>query len=898
VHNDTTGDARQKTGSKPKTFLDRFWTQVIAHPTHEALVDSATTYTYDALGRRVRQMAARLRSLNLGSGSRVGVLLERNVEAIIAILAILECGAAYVPIDLRIPPDRLSSLLENADLQRVIVGKNAPAELISLITTHTSSAVLLLEEIAAPATSTTSTSSTIWTIDTPPTAKPAELAYLIYTSGSTGVPKGVSITHANLHHLLSAWNNVMLDAGQPNNHRSLLLSSLSFDASVAELFWPLSSGGTLVVAPDPTSVAIDIPVGEIIQRHCVTHLQCTPTRATLMLADSEDRASLKNIAHLVIGGEAVPTLLAKELLGAGVRRITNAYGPTEATVWATTCEIDADMLETAPAITPLGPPLRNVYIEILDPDGKPVTGTEIGELVLGGPLVSQGYFRNKQLTDERFGRFDFQGRRLHGYRTGDLVSRRPDGNLDFHGRADHQVKIRGHRIELGEIEAVLATDTTVQQAAVCLDPAHIGQLVAFVVARGLATPVPEDLQRRLRRRLPEIMVPSRYLVVRDLPKTTSEKVDRPRLVEMLRELSISNSEPTQEPANRPPEFATDLDLMQSDFAIALDLAKVGSDEDFFALGGHSLQVVELVTRVESRTGFRVPLRTILLAPTPRLLAERLVALSLAKSKPNNDVDDDATRLLVRFRSRVESSSRNLFLIHGAAGNVLRFRALARELRDIVEVIGVQCAGLEGECEPDSSLEQMVLRYADLIERENRAESVDLGGYSAGGLVALHLAAELRSRGKSIRSLVLLDSFESNVLEPSIPRKLLSATRNARQRDGRTVSDFVRSARTGWSRRADWDHVGTVAASSMGYHDLYDHHVRIMRGVRPAPLLDSPALLLRCSVENPLRTRTYNQALRCPSETTQVWVDCKHDELMTGENIEPVTKAMRAFLLHH
>jgi amino acid adenylation domain-containing protein len=896
--NDSTRDAappqtaKPRVQTKPRTFLDRFWGQVARVPSHEALADANTSYTYEHLGQRVRTDALRLRSLGVQPGSRIGLLVERNAEALIVLLAILECGAAYVPIDLRIPPDRLRGLLENADLDRVAVSASTRPELLTVIRAHTSSPFLTPEVIAntAPAAS----------VDPTSTLKPTDLAYLIYTSGSTGIPKGVPVSHGNLNHLLTAWDDVMLNsalhpkgATPDNHHRSLLLSSLSFDASVAELFWPLASGGTLVVAPDPTSAALDLPVGELIQAHRITHLQCTPTRATLMLADEQDRTALKSIEHLVIGGEAVPSLLAGELLAAGVQRITNAYGPTEATVWATTCELDARLLESAPAITPIGPPLRNMYLEIFDEAGNPVKGSEVGELVLGGPFVSRGYFRNKPLTQERFGRFDFQGRRLHGYRTGDLVSRRPDGNLDFHGRSDHQVKIRGHRIELGEIEAVLATDTTVQQAAVCVDPSHGGQLVAFIVARGTATPVAEDLQRRLRRRLPEIMVPGHYVVVNDLPKTTSEKVDRPKLTEMLRVQSeLLSSSVVTRPTGSGNDSRGPLDLLASDFAIALNLASVAPDDDFFDLGGHSLQVVELLARVESRTGVRVPLRTILGASTPRLLAEHIE--SLRSSAPRTGAET-ASGLIVRFRSRAESAPRNLFLVHGAAGNVLRFRPLAHDLRDTVEVIGVQCAGLEGECAPDDSLEAMVLRYADLIENENRGESVELGGYSAGGLVALHLAAELKSRGKTIRSLVLLDSFESNILEPSIPKKLLTATRNARQREGLTIAQFIRGARAGWSRRADWDEAGMVASRAMGYHDLYDHHVRIMQGVRPAPLLDSPALLLRCAIENPLRTRTYNQALRCPKQTTQVWIDCKHDELMTGPSVEPITRAMRTFL---
>jgi amino acid adenylation domain-containing protein len=890
VRKEKTGTDRPEAGTKSKTFLDRFWLQVGLQGDKEALVEATNTYTYYAVGERVARLAEGFRSYDIGSGCRIGILLPRNVEAIVAILAILECGAAYVPIDLRIPPERLVKVLENADLHRVVVGPNVPIDLLSVIDAHSPGKALPLDEVAlAPPHLTRLAPEPV------PTAKPADLAYLIYTSGSTGVPKGVPISHANLNHLLSAWDDVMLGSNESNHHRSLLLSSLSFDASVAELFWPLASGGTLVVAPDPSAMALDISVGEIIERHRITHLQCTPTRATLMLADAEDRASFKRVSHLVIGGEAVPTLLARELLAAGVQRITNAYGPTEATVWAATSEIDADTLQTAPAITPLGPPLRNVYIEVLDADGKPVDGTATGELVLGGPLVSKGYFRNKQLTDERFGRFDFQGRRLHGYRTGDLVSRRPDGSLDFHGRIDHQVKIRGHRIELGEIEAVLATDATVQQAAVCVDDAHGGQLVAFVVARGGTTPVPEDLQRRLRRRLPEVMVPHRYIVVTDLPKTTSEKVDRSRLNEILSEHTILLEHRAPQLSVDGHATVTDLDLMKSDFAIALGLPTVEADDDFFVLGGHSLQVVELIVRIEARTGVRVPLRKILLASTPRLLDGQIKP---AKAGRDRAAEDNTNHLLVRFRGRVEASSRSLYLIHGAAGNVLRFRALAQDLRDVVEIVGIQCAGLEGECEPDQSLEAMVLRYSDIIEQDNRSEFVDLGGYSIGGLVALHLAAELRSRGKTVRSLVLLDSFETNVLEPNLPKKLLSATRNAREREGRTVLEFVRSARAGWSRRADWDQAGTIAANSMGYRDLYDHHVRIMRGVRPAPLLNSSALLLRCAVENPLRTRTYNQALRCPEETTQVWINCKHDELMTGETVTPITTAMRGFLLKH
>jgi amino acid adenylation domain-containing protein len=903
---------RAEIRTRPKTFLDRFWGHVLDRSDHEALVDDSTKYSYAKLGQKVTDAAANLRSLGVAPRTRVGLFVERNVDAIVAVLAILEVGATYVPIDLRVPEERLEILLQNADLASVVIGQDISTEALELFKKHTSNGVICAVDLGkAPREYLTTERN-----------KSSDIAYVIYTSGSTGAPKGVPISHGNLFHLLRSWDHVLLRSPYEkdprklptNTHRSLLLSSLSFDASIAELFWPLASGGTLVVAPDASRSVLDLAVGERIKTHGVTHMQCTPTRATLMLADDEDRLALQHIRHLVIGGEAVPTVLARELLQSGVGRLTNAYGPTEATVWATTCEIDATLMDSSPAICPIGSPLRDVSVAIVGPDGQPVFGTQTGELILGGPFVSKGYFRNPDRTQTQFGRFDFQGRLLHGYRTGDLVSRRTDGHLDFHGRADQQVKIRGHRIELGEIEAILATDATVQQAAVSLDPDVPNQLVAFLVARVPNSISPEDLGNRLRRRLPEVMIPSRYIVVDDLPKTTSEKVDRETLASLLRTTFRAAEFRPDAQLDRAGlrqlafDIADPVALLAEDFATVLDKQIVLPSDDFFALGGHSLQVVELLARIEQRTGLRVPIRTILVASTPRDLAARIALQSVASStahpggsqghqaSPHAAVDDQTrTNLAVRFRPRSQGRERTLYLIHGAAGNVVRFRGLAQSLQDLVEIVGIQCAGLEGETLPDQTLAEMVLRYADVVEHDSSSKTVELGGYSAGGIVALHLAAELKRRGMTVRSFVLLDSFEANVLPSTITKKLRVLTDNVRHRQGLPLQRFLRTAAEGWKRRASWDRAGTEAALTMGYRDLFDHNVKLMQNVRSAPLAEAPALLLRCSIENPFRKRTYEQALRCPSQTTEVWIDAKHDELITGTNVAEIQVAMRTFL---
>jgi amino acid adenylation domain-containing protein len=356
--------------------------------TQNALVEGSRSISYQDLAIRAERFAERLASYGIRRGDRVGISLLRTAETVVTILGIHLCGAAYVPLDPELPPHRLAMMSESADVALIVVDddRNRPLwaadrECVSYFAIATATAT-----------------------GVPEGARGEDLAYVIFTSGSTGKPKGVPITHDNLRGLLHAWDNVM----GPQKHVSLWLSALSFDASVAEIFWPLHAGGTLAITPPARGPAgLGLSIGQLLCTHKVTHMQCTPTRAKMLLADPDDRAALAQIQHFVIGGEALPVALAKDLLAAGVQRLTNAYGPTEATVWATTFEVTNDSLQALgangnderTAVVPIGHPLDGVHVRILDEHGVEVAPGSVGELELAGVLVSPGYLHRSVQGD-------------------------------------------------------------------------------------------------------------------------------------------------------------------------------------------------------------------------------------------------------------------------------------------------------------------------------------------------------------------------------------------------------------------------------------------------------------------------------------------------------------------
>ncbi|WP_328855760.1 amino acid adenylation domain-containing protein [Microbispora hainanensis] len=533
------------------TLVDLVLDRVAAAPDAVAVVAEDRELTYRELAVRAAGLAARLRGRGVGRGSVVAVRMSRGPDMIVALLGVAMSGAAYLPVDPDYPASRVAYMIEDSGAALVLTD----ADLFS-------------DE--APA-------------DVPGRPSPDDTAYVLYTSGSTGRPKGVVVPHRALTNFLLAMRDLV---GSTPSDVWLALTSLSFDISALELYLPLVTGGRVVVAGAETA-RDGAALARLIADAGVTHVQATPSGWRVLLA-----GGLPPVVALA-GGEPLPLALAAELR-ARVSRLVNMYGPTETTIWSTAWEVPE-----RPGRVTIGRPIANTTVHVVDAEGAQVPIGVPGELLIGGAGVATGYLGRPELTAERFVR--------HGservYRTGDVVKWLADGTLEFLGRTDNQVKLRGHRVELGEIEAVLEAHPAVRQAVAAV---RDDLLVAFIVPGG-AGPL-DDLRRHVAGQLPGYMVPATFVTLDALPLTPNGKVDRKALPHPQ----------AAKPAGMPPR--TDAErLVAGVFAEVLGVENVGADDDFFALGGHSL----LATMVTARLPVRIPVRELFTRPTVAALAELL-----------------------------------------------------------------------------------------------------------------------------------------------------------------------------------------------------------------------------------------------------------------------------------
>ncbi|GIH41668.1 non-ribosomal peptide synthetase [Microbispora corallina] len=545
-------------------------------------------FTYAELGEASARIARRLAAEGAGPGSVVAVLAERSPATVAGLLGVMCSGAAYLPLDPGYPRARLSLLLADSGARHLLVDPAVPPAVLAEVLGEVPHDVRVISldrpgdhpavPLAAPG--------------------PDDPAYVLYTSGSTGRPKGVVVPHRALLNFLTAMES-LLGAGPDDVWLSL--TSLSFDISGLELYLPLTTGGRIVVA-DREAARDGDALARLIARSGVTHVQATPSGWRVLLdAAAADHAPGTGAAPrsvtALVGGEALPPALARDLR-ARVARLLNMYGPTETTIWSTAWEVPAE-----PRGVSIGRPIGNTQVYVVDESLELVPLGVPGELVIGGLGVATGYLGRPALTAERFvpDPYGAPGGRL--YRTGDVVRARPDGTLDYLGRADNQVKLRGHRIEPGEIEAALEAQPSVRQAVVAV---HDERLVAYVVG--------EADRDDLAARLPASMVPAVFVPMDALPLTPNGKVDRRALPAPERRLTREG---------RPPATAAERRVAEV-FAEVLGLgavSEVSAEDDFFALGGHSL----LATRVVARLGGRVPVRELFAHPDVAGLARVLEA---------------------------------------------------------------------------------------------------------------------------------------------------------------------------------------------------------------------------------------------------------------------------------
>ena len=561
-----------------------------AVPDLVALVSDETELTYAELHGRANRLARWLIGQEFGADDIVGLRMTTSIEFIVAMLAVLKAGAAYLPIDPAYPDDRIEYLITDARPRTVIRRQEFDAA----------------EQAAAKLSDAAVTDT-----DRLSPLHPEHLAYVIYTSGSTGQPKGVAVSH---HAIAEHVDGFIAEWSMTAEDRLLQSSSVSFDASLLDIFVTLSLGAQLIV-PKPEAFS-DIPyVADLISRHRVTVLHMVPSMLStlLMLPQVFNVEAWRQLRHVPVGGEALPGEVADKFAGHFDAELRNHYGPTEAVVCSTHMRVTGSH---GARVVPIGVPNRNVYAYVLDEELQPVPAEVIGELYLGGVQLARGYLGRPGLTAQRFVADPFHpGTRL--YRTGDLVRRNISGELEFVGRADEQIKIRGYRIELGEVESVIATHPAVRHCLVVPEDTAAGPMLAAYLVPISSADADLDLDEiraHTAAVLPEYMVPSAFAVIPEIPLTVSGKLDKRALPAPTAVAVRSYREPATATERR----------MCAIFARLFGWERVGAEDSFFGLGGHSLLAARLVAQIRAEFGVELTVRAVFDTPTPAGLAARVV----------------------------------------------------------------------------------------------------------------------------------------------------------------------------------------------------------------------------------------------------------------------------------
>jgi amino acid adenylation domain-containing protein len=708
-----------------------FAAQVQHNPEAVALVYEQEHLTYRQLDARANQLAHHLVQRGVGPEILVGLFLERSLELIVGMLAILKAGGAYLPLDVACPPDRLQFMVEDAGVRLVLTQRH------------------LVEQLPLDAAQAfcldTGWQTAVSLPDTPlpHRATPDNRAYVIYTSGSTGTPKGVQITHANVVRLMQQT--------QPwfqfdSRDVWTLFHSPAFDFSVWEIWGALLYGGKLVIVPYLISRSPEDFHALLLQQR-VTVLNQTPSAfQQLIRADEQagDQSEGLALRLVIFGGEALDFQSLRPWFarhGETMPQLVNMYGITETTVHVTYYPIRAsDAVSGKPGL--IGVPIPDLRLYVLDAHQQPVPLGVRGELYVGGAGLARGYLDRPELTAERFVADPFsEGVGTCLYRTGDLARWWPDGNLEYLGRIDHQVKLRGFRVELGEIEAVLGAHVEVAAAVVLAreDVPGDQRLVAYVVAQKPAAGLVEELKALAREKLPEYMVPAHIVLLEQWPLTSNGKVDRKALP--APDFSRADTDASFAAPGTPTE-----ELLAQIWSRVLRVPAVGVTDSFFALGGHSLLAIRLLLEVEQECGVRLSLASMLKAPTVREMAQLL---------SRRHQGDSQWSSLVPLQPLGERPP--LFCAPPGGGGVFYYRTLATHIGKDQPLYTLEPRGLGDDLTPHETFEEMATYFIEQIRTVQPTGPYYLGGFSAGGVIAYEMAQQLQRRGEEVALVLLLDT---------------------------------------------------------------------------------------------------------------------------------------------
>ena len=698
-----------------------FEEQVRRTPDAVAVVFNDRQLTYDELNKKANRLAQHLKKLDVKPEEIVGLALDRSVEMIVGLLAILKVGGVYLPLDPSYPRERLGFMIDETETRIVLTQKHLHFQLppteVRVIAQDGEFGDLKFDDEENPVSSTT----------------PENLAYVIYTSGSTGKPKGVSVTHRNVVRLVKETNYARFSSDEV----FLQFAPVTFDAATFEIWGALLNGAKLVVpAPGIESLT---NLGDTIQQHKVTTLWLTAGLFHQMVDSELDK--LQGVRQLLAGGDVLSVehveTAARKLLGC---QVINGYGPTENTTF-TCCEsVTASSVGHS---VPIGKPIANTEVYVLSSDMQLVPVGVAGELYIGGDGLARGYLEAGEATAEKFVPNPFArkpGERI--YRTGDQVRYRSDGSIEFLGRLDQQVKIRGYRIELGEIELALSQHAAVRDCVVTIQTSKLGEkrLAAFVVPAAGQTSRVEELKKFLNEKLPEYMVPSFIGSVDQLPLTENGKIDRDALPN-IDELSSKDN-----------VFVAPQTEIERKLAAAwmkvLGLDQVGVHDNFFDLGGYSLLAVKLVNEIEKDLGQKIPLMTLFQTATIAGLAGMLSNESKPPSWPT----------LIQIQAG--NSKKPLFCVSAPNVNALGYVSLARALGPEQTTFGLQAQYPE-DAESEHSqfvVENVAAEYLQALQAEQPHGPYQLIGMCRGAHIAYEMACRLQAQGETVSLLGVLDTF--------------------------------------------------------------------------------------------------------------------------------------------
>ncbi|HCE7317684.1 TPA: pyoverdine non-ribosomal peptide synthetase PvdD [Pseudomonas aeruginosa] len=707
------------------TLQQRFEEQARQRPQAVALIFDEQRLSYGELNARANRLAHCLIARGVGADVPVGLALERSLDMLVGLLAILKAGGAYLPLDPAAPEERLAHILDDSGVRLLLT----QGHLLERLPRQTGVEVLAIDGLVLDG----------YAESDPLTTLSADnLAYVIYTSGSTGKPKGTLLTHRNALRLFSA-----TEAWFGFDERDVwtLFHSYAFDFSVWEIFGALLYGGRLVIVPQWVSRSPE-DFYRLLCREGVTVLNQTPSafKQLMAVACSADMATQQPaLRYVIFGGEALDLQSLRpwfQRFGDRQPQLVNMYGITETTVHVTYRPVSEADLEGG-LVSPIGGTIPDLSWYILDRDLNPVPRGAVGELYIGRAGLARGYLRRPGLSATRFVPNPFPGgagERL--YRTGDLARFQADGNIEYIGRIDHQVKVRGFRIELGEIEAALAGLAGVRDAVVL---AHDGvggtQLVGYVVADSAedAERLRESLRESLKRHLPDYMVPAHLMLLERMPLTVNGKLDRQALPQPDASLS--------QQAYRAPgsELEQRIAAIWSEI---LGVERVGLDDNFFELGGHSLLLLMLKERIGDTCQATLSISQLM---THASVAEQAACIE----------GQARESLLVPLNGRREGSP--LFMFHPSFGSVHCYKTLAMALRDRHPVKGVVCRALLGAGREVPEWDDMVAEYAEQLLQEHPEGVFNLAGWSLGGNLAMDVAARLEQRGRQVAFVGWIDA---------------------------------------------------------------------------------------------------------------------------------------------